>query len=148
MLNILRWRSCVCQGQVKGHNETVSRFGVPGRVDGLQRTHTHPKCWVNVHEGYRMRMKGQCQGQVTKGHYKINVTNIPCETCFLGHFARRYRWQVIWPYAVTQCDFWCRSGQGQVKFLIQYFCTKSACFLLRISSGFQIYHLFFFLYDT
>ena len=40
---------------------------------------------------------------------------------------------VIWPYDVTQSDFWFRSGQGQVKvvsnFSNQYFYTKSTCFL-------------------
>ena len=35
-----------------------SHFGVPGQLDGLQRDNIRPKCLVNVHEGYCMRMKG------------------------------------------------------------------------------------------
>ena len=45
-------------GQVKGHNEAFSHFGVLGWLDELQRAHTHPKCWEDVHEGYGMSMKG------------------------------------------------------------------------------------------
>ena len=46
------------QGQVKGHNEVFSHFGAPGRLDGLQRAHTHSKYWVHVQEGYCMNMNG------------------------------------------------------------------------------------------
>ena len=45
-------------GQVKDHIEAFSHFVVPGWLDELQKAHTHLKCWVNVHEGYRMSMKG------------------------------------------------------------------------------------------
>ena len=46
------------QGQVKGHNETFSHFGLSSRLDGPQRAHTHPEYWVNVHERYCMGVKG------------------------------------------------------------------------------------------
>ena len=45
-------------GQAKGHNEALSHFAVPGRLDELQRAYTHPKFWVNIHERYCMSMKG------------------------------------------------------------------------------------------
>ena len=85
------------QGQGKGHNESFPPFGLSGRLDGMQRGYAHPKCWIDVHKGYRISTKGiltkgQGQDQVTKGHYKIKVANMPCETCFLGHFARGCRW--------------------------------------------------------
>ena len=64
------------QGQVKGHSETFSSFGLSGRLDGIERGQTHPKCWIDIRKGYCISTKGifskgQCQGQVTKGHYKI-----------------------------------------------------------------------------
>ena len=95
MLNMLRLRSG--QGQVKGHNDAFSSFALSGRLDGLQRGQTYPKCWLDIQKGYCISTKGiltkaQRQGQVTEGHYEIKVTNMPCDTCFLGHFAHRYRW--------------------------------------------------------
>ena len=80
------------QGQVKGHNETMfSPFGISGRLDGLGRGQTHSKCLIDIRKGYCISTKGiftKGQGQVTKGHYKIKVTNMQCDTSFLGHFAR------------------------------------------------------------
>ena len=46
------------QDQVKGHNEAFSPFGLSGQLDGLQGDHTHPKCWIDVHKGYCIGMKG------------------------------------------------------------------------------------------
>ena len=77
------------QGQVKGHNEAFSPFGLSGRLDGLERGQTHPKCWIDIRKGYCISTKGivtkgQGQGQVTKGHYKIKVANMPCDTSIPG----------------------------------------------------------------
>ena len=70
--------------QVKGHNEAFSHFGLPGRLGGLQRAHTHRKCWVNVNEGCCMSTEGIRKRSRSghKGHYKIKVTNMPCDTCY------------------------------------------------------------------
>ena len=81
------------QGQVKDPNEAFSRFGLSSRLDGLQRGHTHSKCWIDAHKEYCIRKKdilkkGQVQGQVTECHYKIKVANMSCDTCILGYFAR------------------------------------------------------------
>ena len=45
------------QGQVKFHNEAFSHFGLSGRLGGLQKAHTHPKCWIIVHKESSMSMK-------------------------------------------------------------------------------------------
>ena len=34
-----------------------SLFGLSGRLDGLQRGHIHPKCWIDDHKGYCISMK-------------------------------------------------------------------------------------------
>ena len=122
--------------QVKGHIEAFSHFGLPGRLDGLQRAHTHPKCCVDVQEGYCVGTKGirkKGQGQVTKGHYKMKVTNMPCDTCFLGNVARRYRW---WPSfdPLTSSNLNFDGGQVKVRsnkvtFSNQYFLQKKYIFL-------------------
>ena len=90
MLKILQI-NVMCQVNVRSKVKMKHflRFGLPGRLDGLQRAHFHQKCWANVHEGYCMSTKGtrkndQGQGQVTEGDCKIKVINMPCDTCFLG----------------------------------------------------------------
>ena len=41
---------------------------------------------------------------------------MPCDTYFLGHVARRYRWQQSFdPMASLSLTFGCRAGQGKVK---------------------------------
>ena len=69
---------------------------------------------------------------------------MPCDTCFLGHFARRYLWQQLFD-PLTSPNLTFESGQvnvssrsGQIFKLIFY--TKYTCFLIRISSGIQICH--------
>ena len=88
----------MCQVQVKS-KVTMKRFTFWGL--GLVRRDTKsphspkvlgkcPRRVLHEYEGHAR--KGQGQGQVTKVHYKIKVTNMPCDACFLGHFARRSRW--------------------------------------------------------
>ena len=76
----------------------MKRFHILGyRVDYTsckELTHTPkvlgycPRRILHAYEGHTY--KGHVQ--VTKGPYKIKVTNIPCNTDLLGHFARKYRW--------------------------------------------------------
>ena len=56
--------------------------------------------------------KGQRQGQVTKGRYKTKAINMPCDACFLGHFAWRYRWGQSFD-SITSSDL--TFDRGQVK---------------------------------
>ena len=89
------------QSQVKCHDEVFSSFGLLGRLDGLQRGETHPKCWINVLKvncipstylcpscisTKGIFTKDQGQVQVIKCQHKIKVINMPCEASFLGHF--------------------------------------------------------------
>ena len=62
---------------------------------------------------------------VTKGDYKIKVTNMPCDTCLLGHFARRYRWQQSFD-PMTSPDRTFDAGQAKVRsnFEINIFTQK------------------------
>ena len=85
------------QGQVKCNNEALwarlnGQLGYPlgslGRLDGLQRGHSHPKCWIDVNKEYWISTKGiltkgQGQCQAAKDRHKLKVTNMPCDTCFL-----------------------------------------------------------------
>ena len=58
--------------QVKGHNGAFSHFGVPGRLDELQRNSAHPNGWANVHEG--MSMKGIVEKvKVNVGSQKVTI---------------------------------------------------------------------------
>ena len=72
--------------------------------------------------------------------YATKVTNMPCDTCYLGHFARRYRWQqslALWHHPIWLLKQ-VSSRSGQI--FKSMFLHKSTCFSLRISSGFQICH--------
>ena len=76
----------------------VSTFWGPGSIRRSSKSSHSPKvlgeCPRRILHAYAEHTsKGQGQSQVTKGHFKIKVTNMPCDACFLGHFARRYRWQ-------------------------------------------------------
>ena len=121
-----------CHGKFKGHNEAFSHFGISGRLDGLQRSQTHPKCWVNVHEGYCMSMKGiltKVKAKVRSGHERSLWNKNQRHT--LRHvFSESFCTQismvtVIWTYDVMKSDFRWRSGQGQVTFSNQYFYIKT-----------------------
>ena len=73
-------------GQVKVHNEAFSHFGFQaGWLDGLQRAHTHPKCWVNVREGHCMRIKGILKNVRLKVYsHKVTIKEKP-QTCRATH---------------------------------------------------------------
>ena len=70
-------------GQVKGHNEAFSHLGVPDRLDELQRAHTHPKCWVNVYEGYCVSMKGILE-KIKVRSQKVTIKE-KSQTCCATH---------------------------------------------------------------
>ena len=60
------------QGQVKDQNEAFSHFGLSGGLDGLQRAPTHPKCCVNVHEGYCISAKAILEKVKVRSH-KVTI---------------------------------------------------------------------------
>ena len=128
------------QGQVKDHSETFSSFGLADRLDGLERGQTRPKCWIDIQKGHCISTqgifsKGQGRGQVTKCHYKIEVTNLPCDTSSLGHFACRYRWWqsfTLWrhrTWLLTEVRW--RSGQMRSNFQINICLHKEHMFLAQ-----------------
>ena len=81
------------QDHVKVENAAFLHFELSGSLNGLQKAEAQSagKCLRGALREYKGNtLKGQCQGQVTKGYYTIKVTNMPCNTCFLDHFAHRY----------------------------------------------------------
>ena len=154
MLNILRLRSCVRSSSAQRSQWSVFTFGGPGSVRRAVKSSHSPKvlgkCPPRILHEHEHTWKGQVQGQVTRGHYKIKVTNMLCDTClFSGSFASRYRWwQSFDPgYNVIQSDFWWRSGQGWVKYSNQYFLHKKYMFLVQ--NLIRIPNMsFVFLYDA
>ena len=132
------------EGQVKDHNEAFSHFVAPGRLDRLQRAHTRPKWWVNVHEGYCTSMNViPKKVKVTVRSQKVTIKE-KSQKCRATHVF----WVILradidgdslltlWHYPIWLL-MEVRSWSGQI--------FKSIlCFLFRISSGFQICHSFFF----
>ena len=72
------------QGNVKGHHEAFSHFGLLGRLDELQRVHTHQKCCVNSHEGYCMGTKGIKKVQFKVRSQKVTIKS-KSQTCRATH---------------------------------------------------------------
>ena len=152
MLNILRLRSCAWSRSGQISHSSVFLFWVLGSVGRTARRLHSPKALCTclrriLHEYEGHAWKGQ--GLVTKGHYKIKVTNIPCNTSFLGHAARKYRWwqsfDPMTSYNLTFDGGQVKVRSNKVKISVgqsRYFCIKRTCFLLRISSGFQTCHYF------
>ena len=97
MLNILRLNSRVRSRSGQRSQWSVSTFWALELVKRtVNRSHSHkvldrcPQRILHKYKGHTYR--GQGQGQVIIVHDKIKVTNMLCDTCFLGHLARRYRW--------------------------------------------------------
>ena len=63
---------------------SVFHFGLSDQLGGLQRSNCQEmsKRVLREYEGHTRKV----QDQVTKGHSRIKATNVPGETCFLGHF--------------------------------------------------------------
>ena len=97
--------------------ECIFTFWAPRSIRRAAEGSHSPKCWVNVNEGYcwvrKTNLKGRGQCQITKGHYKIEVWIMPCDTCFLGHFALRYPW---WQSFDHMPSFNLTFDGGQIKF--------------------------------
>ena len=89
----LRLRSCVRSRFGQRSQWKVFTFWGPGSITRAAKSSHSPKVLVECPRRVLHAYEGQCQGQVTKGPYKIKVTNMPCNTGLLGHFSRKYRWQ-------------------------------------------------------
>ena len=139
MPKILRLGSCVRSRSGQGSQWNSFTFWGSGSIKLAAKSSLTPKALgecplriLHAYEGHSEKVQGQ--GQVTKGHYKIKVTNTPCDTCFLDHVARRYRWQKSFdPMTSTNLTFdsgqvkvRSRSGQGQVILSNQCFFTQKA----------------------
>ena len=128
--------------QVKVRSKVTVTFWALGSVRrAAKRSHSltaldkFPESMLNKYKGHSYK-KSRSRSD-TKGHSKIKVTNVPCDTCFLGHFAPRYRWwQPFDPITSSNLTF--DGGQvkvrsNEVEFSNQYFYIKSMCYVLRIS---------------
>ena len=99
MLNNLGLRSCARSRSGQRSQGSVFTFWGPGWVRRAAKSSRSSKVKGKFLERYCMRMKGILEKvkvnvrSQTKGHYKIQLTNMLCDTCFLGHFASRYRWR-------------------------------------------------------
>ena len=145
MLSIFRLKPCVRSRSGQRSQWNVFTFWALGSVRRAAKRSLSPEVLDRWPERILLKLKGtwkgQGQGQVTKGHYKIKFTDMPCGTCFLGHFARRYRWWQ-WFDHMTSSDKTFDGGQvkvrsNKVKILNPYSYVESTCFLLSISSGFH-----------
>ena len=94
---------------------SVFKFWALGSVTWAAKGSNSHKGLVNVYERYWMianTILKKGQGQFTKGHHETKNTNMPCNTCFLDHFAGRYgEWQSFVPMTSSHLTF----GGGQVK---------------------------------
>ena len=143
LINILRYRSCVRSRSGQMSQWSVFTFWALGSVRRAAKSSHSPKVLGKcprriLHEYQGHTKKGQGQGQVTKGHYKIKVINIPCDTWVIlragndGDIHLTLLRHPIWFFMEIRS----RSGQGRVYFSNQYFYTKTIFFMLRIPSGF------------
>ena len=111
------------QGQVKGHSQAFSHFGLSGLLDRLQIDHTHPQCWVNVHGGYCMSTKGMVMvrsQKITK--HKHAVQHVSCVILHADIDGDSHL--TIWPLSPNHHhltvwrhppDFWRTADQVQVE---------------------------------
>ena len=133
-------------GQVKGHNEAFSHFEVPGRLDELQRAHTHPKCSANVQEGYCVRIMCIHKKVEVKVRSQLITKKISHKRASRHMFSVSFCKQmsmviVIWPY-ITSSNLTFDGGQVKARsnFQINIFIRKThvACSELPEDSKYVI----------